>query len=157
MRPVIREATRNDLEAIIELAVESIIHSQSPFRDTPLEEVKRFRRLDLDQLKTLFGQPQVGIFVAEQSGAVIGHVIVLTGVVESVSGEEQGWIIDLSVKSSHWGSGVARELALVAEGFAKEKGLKYLGLGVTTANARAVRFYEKLGYTEERKRMIKIL
>jgi ribosomal protein S18 acetylase RimI-like enzyme len=154
---IIREAKTSDLEKIIALAVDSVVFSQSPFRDTPLEEVKRFRQKDLSQLFGLLGQPHVGVFVAEEEGEFVGHVIVLSGVVESVSGEEQGWIIDLSVKPSFWGKGISKALSEKAEAFVLSKGLKYLGLGVTSQNKRAVRFYEKMGFVEERKRMIKRL
>lgn len=152
---VIREAQKEELEAVIQLAVDCVGYSHSPFRHTTLEEARRFRRNDLDQLKSLCGQPHVGIFVAAENQSILGHVIVLTGVIESVSGEEQGWIIDLSVKPEYWGSGIAGELAEKAEAFVKQRGYKYLGLAVTSANARALRFYEKIGYHEERKRMIK--
>lgn len=154
---IVRDARESDVETIVALAVDSIVYSQSPFRDTPLDVVKSFRRADLAQLRVIFGQPHLGLFVAEDEGDVVGHVIVLAGVVESVSGEQQGWIIDLSVKEGYWGSGIARELADKAEAFVKSKGLSYIGLGVTTANARAIRFYEKIGFAEERKRMIKKL
>lgn len=152
----VREAKRSDLEKIINLAVESMIYSQSPHRQSSLEEVKQYRKKDLSRLYSLFGQPQLGLYVA-QGEKIIGHVIVLTGTTESVSGEEQGWVIDLSVQPEYWGKGVAKKLALKAENFVKQKGLKYIGLGVTTVNERAVRFYERLGYLEERKRMIKTL
>lgn len=154
---IIRRAEREDIPKIIALSAECMEYSQSPYRDTAIEELKRFRAKDLEQLYSLFGQPQVGLFVAVEEDIVVGHVIVLTGNFEMLSMEQQGWIIDLSVKREFWRKGIGRELSLKAEQFIKDKGLKYMGLGVTGANAAAVKFYESLGYNEERKRMIKRL
>jgi ribosomal protein S18 acetylase RimI-like enzyme len=151
---IFREATELDLPKVVEIAVEAIEYSQSPFRDSSLEKMKEYRRKDLEQLQSLFGQSSIGVFVAEKNGNILGHVIVLSGM-KAVTGELQGWIIDLSVKKDFWGTGVAEELTLKAEEFIKLKGFQYLGLGVTSANKRAVRFYEKMGYQEERKQMVK--
>src|SRR5260370_40635955 len=93
----LRPAERADIDPIIELAARAMNYSQSPFRDTPLQDVQEFRRKDLTQLHSLFGQSQLGLFVAETNGKIIGHVIIVTGTLESVSGEEQRWIIDLTV------------------------------------------------------------
>jgi len=153
----IRRAERTDIPKIISLAVESVEESRSPFRDTTLEALKQFRAKDLEQLHSLFGQPQLGLFVAVLGDKVVGHVIVLTGSFESLSTEEQGWIIDLSIKSEYRKKGIGKALSNEAESFIKGKGLKYIGLGVTSANTSAVKFYESLGYSEERKRMIKVL
>ncbi|MCL4513759.1 MAG: GNAT family N-acetyltransferase [Candidatus Eremiobacteraeota bacterium] len=153
---VFREAKESDLQQVIDLAVEAIEHSQSPFRNSSLESIKDYRRRDLEQLRSLYAQSHVGIFVAEEKGEIKGHVIVLSGM-KAVTGELQGWIIDLSVRQEFWGTGVAQELTLMAEEFIRSKGFQHLGLGVTSANKRAIRFYEKMGYLEERKQMIKKL
>lgn len=155
----IRLARPEDLPQIVDLAVEAVTHSISPFRDIPADEVKEFRRRDLIALNDAIHQPHVGIFMAEaeDTGRFVGHVIIVCGYTESSTGESQGWIFDLSVVPDAWGGGIGQALMRRAEDFSREKGFKYIGLGVTTANTRAVQFYERLGYIEERKRMIKIL
>lgn len=155
----VRRAGAPDLPQVIELAVEAVTHSISPFRDIPPDEVCEFRRRDLLALQDAISQPHVGIFLAEEEGSrrFLGHVIIVCGYTESSTGEAQGWIFDLSVKPDAWGHGIGQALMQAAEGFTRERGFKYIGLGVTTANTRAVRFYERMGYAEERKRMIKIL
>jgi ribosomal protein S18 acetylase RimI-like enzyme len=154
----IRRAAERDIPHMVDLAVDAVVHSVSPFRDIPEETVKVFRRKDLGALQDGIKQPHVGLFVAEdEGGRFIGHVIVVCGYMESSTGETQGWIFDLSVVPDCWSHGVGKALMETAEGFCAGMGFKYLGLGVTTANERAVRFYEKLGYREERKRMIKVL
>jgi ribosomal protein S18 acetylase RimI-like enzyme len=157
MNYTIRRATSaDDVQKVIDLAVEMVVHSLSPFRDTSQDEIRQFRRTDLAVLKNAERYDNIGIFIAEDDEKrFIGHVIVVSGDIETSTGEKQGWVFDLSVKEEHWKSGIGKALMEEAETFVKDQGLKYLGMGVTTSNERAVRFYERCGYSEERKRMIK--
>jgi len=158
MEITIRKAREEDIARVVDLAVEMVVHSLSPFRDTPREEIREFRRKDLVVLRDAFRYDHVGIFIAEDRNKnFIGHVIVVSGDIESSTGERQGWVFDLSVKKEYWRLGVGKRLMAQAESFVRENGLSYLGMGVTTSNQQAVRFYEGLGYKEERKRMIKKL
>jgi ribosomal protein S18 acetylase RimI-like enzyme len=154
----VRPAALADVPDIIDLAVEMVAWSVSPHRDVDLEQVRSFRRHDLQTLYDVVGQPHAGIFVAEDArGRFVGHVLVLASQHESSTGEPQGWVFDLSVRRDWWGRGVGRVLMQRAERFAGERGLRYLGLGVTASNRRAVAFYEALGFAEERKQFIKRL
>ncbi len=154
----IRRATHDDLPAIIDLAVEMVVHSVSPFRDIDDAGVREFRRRDLGTLAEAMKQPQVGVFIAEDADArLLGHVVVVCNYMESSTGEAQGWVFDLSVRRDWWGKGIGQRLMQEAEDFTRSLGYNYIGLGVTTANERAVDFYERMGYEEERKRMIKKL
>ncbi|MHB2015792.1 MAG: GNAT family N-acetyltransferase [Candidatus Xenobia bacterium] len=152
----IRKATPDDLPKIIELAVEMVVHSVSPFREIDELGVREFRRRDLSTLGEAMKQANVGVFMAEDDKQrFLGHVIVVCGYMESSTGETQGWVFDLSVQRDCWDKGIGRLLMEEAESFTLSQGYQYLGLGVTSANARAVGFYERLGFLEERKRMIK--
>jgi len=153
----IRRATDADIPKVVELATQMVIHSVSPFRDIPEDQVMEFRRKDLAALVDAVRQPHVGLFVAEEGDRFVGHVVVGCGYMESSTGESQGWVFDLSVVPDLWSKGVGQALMAEAERFCAGLGYKYIGLGVTTANERAVRFYERIGYAEERKRMIKRL
>ena len=155
---VIRKAEERDLPAVIALAVELIPSSHSDLRDTPVESVKNLRRKDLQSLYNLIKLPHCGIFVAQDPcGTFLGHVIVLGNQSEPSTGDTQGWIFDLSVIPAYWGSGLAQKLIAQAEEFIKGCGHKFIGLSVTSSNARAVKFYLNQGYLEERKRMLKHL
>jgi ribosomal protein S18 acetylase RimI-like enzyme len=157
-RVLIRKATPDDLPAIINLAVNAVVHSVSPFRDIDESGVKEFRRKDLVTLHDAIKQPHVAVFMAEDEvGRLLGHVIIVCGQMESSTGESQGWVFDLAVQEDQWSRGIGHRLMVEAEKFTRAQGHVYIGLGVTTANARAVHFYEKMGYAEERKRMIKRL
>jgi len=154
---LIRPATPEDVPAIIELATEMVLHSVSPFRQVSAEQVKTFRRDDLDTLGDLLNLEHSGIFVAVEDGNIVGHIIVVAQQRDSSTGTEQAWIYDVSVAAGQWSRGVGRALMDEAERFALERGMRAIGLGVTVANRRAVDFYQRLGYQEERVQMVKNL
>ena len=143
---------------IVELAVDLVVASKSPHRpgisDT---HIRFFRRQNFLQLHTILELPEAGLFVANDGqGGHVGQVLLLGNQIDSVSDVRQAWVYDLSVRQDWWGKGVGQALMARAERFVKEE-LKhaYIGLGVTSANERAVGFYERLGYQVERVQMVK--
>jgi len=154
----IRKARRSDMKNIINLAVEMVEYSVSPFRDIPMDEVRNFRKQDLESLYISLNDPNLGIFIAEDmDGEFIGHVIAMLNFIESSTGEPQGYIFDLSVKKEFQRMGIGINLMSVADEFCLKGGMKFIALNVTASNIPAVKFYENLGYEVERKRMIRPL
>lgn len=154
----IRSANRADLDKVISLAAETSSLSSSPYRKIDGREVREYRRADLESLHQSFHNPSLAIYIAEsKDGEFLGHVIVMSDCVESSTGETQGYIFDISVIEKYRSLGVGGNLMKVAEEFCEKSGMKYLCLNVTSSNEQAVGFYEKIGYKEERKRMIKVL
>jgi putative acetyltransferase len=78
--------------------------------------------------------PAAAIVVAEAGGALVGFVTVDTAT---------GYLDQIVVAPETWGTGVA-ELLLDE---AKRRSPARLELHVNTDNARAIRFYEKLGFS----------
>lgn len=154
---VIRRATPEDVPAIIDLAVEMVVHSTSPHRDVPPERVREYRREDLQTLVEAVSLEHARIFVAEEGGQVVGHVVVVAGHRDSSTGEGQGWVFDLSIRADCWGRGLGKILMEHAEEFIRARGFDAIGLGVTISNQRALRFYREIGYQEERIQMVKKL
>ena len=76
--------------------------------------------------------PNAAIIVAEQAGALVGFVTI----------DAEGYLDQLVVTPSHWGSRLAT--ALVDE--AKRRSPKGVTLLVNKDNARAIRFYERNGF-----------
>ena len=155
---IIRPAQPKDIPLIVELASECVIASISPMRDILPSQVKEYRRKDLDSLNFWFQTEQEGIiFVAEtKEGKFCGHIIVVVGNMDTLQ-VKQGWIIDLSVKSSFRKQGVGKSLMMAAEEWLIKNKIKWAVLGVTTANKTAVDFYHKLGYKTEYLQLIKKL
>lgn len=154
----ISRASAEDVDEIIDLASEMAKCSRSPFRPVDEEKIIADRRTDLQSLYTLINNKDFGAFVArDHRGRLIGHVLVKTGLIDFLTGEEQAWIFDISVQPKHWGSGISKKLLHMAEIFARERGIRYMGLTVTVANRRALCFYQHAGYQEERYQMVKIM
>ncbi len=95
------------------------------------------------------------LFVAEQSGAVVGFVSV--GEREHFAGEVDGYVGELVVSYDRAGHGVGRLLMGRAEDWARDRGVKHLTLETGAANAQARAFYESLGFAEEDVRLTRRL
>jgi ribosomal protein S18 acetylase RimI-like enzyme len=155
----VRRATADDIDTVLELAVEMVLSSRSHLRpEVPDRSIQETRRTNLGQLRDILGLPEGGLFVAvDAEQRLIGHVIVLGNNIDSVTDLPQAWVYDLSVRREWWGRGVGRRLMQTAEEFAMSLGLEWIGLGVTAGNQRALSFYEELGYQKERFQMAKRL
>lgn len=142
------------------MAVELVVASKSPHRKrVPDTQLQFFRRQNFQRLDYMLEMAEAGIFVAnDEAGEHIGHVMLLGNQIDSVASIRQAWIYDLSVRKDWWGKGVGRALMSRAESFVREElGHDYIGLGVTYANERAVKFYSDLDYQVERVQMVKRL
>lgn len=153
----VRPATLDDIDAMIDLATEMVLHSVSPFRSVSADEVRRYRRDDLQSLRDIHELEHSGLFVAEVEGQMVGHIIVVAHQRDSSTGTAQAWIYDVSVRPGFWGRGIGQALMAEAEAFALRCGMQVIGLGVTMANHRAVEFYDQLGYQQERVQLLKNL
>jgi len=159
MKYHIRLAKKDDIKNVIDLASEMAILSKSPFRTgTDNDTVAAYRRKDLQSLYSAINNPDFAVFIAESlEGDFLGHVLVMNNHQESSTGEMQGFVFDLSVKSQYQGLGIGRELMNSAEMFCQIGGMPNICLNVTASNEKAVNFYKAIGYSEERKQMIKNL
>lgn len=66
----------------------------------------------------------------------------------SVTGEREAWVFNLTVVPAHRGRGVAQALMQHAETYAREQGFAVIGLKVANHNQAARALYAKLDYEE---------
>lgn len=66
----------------------------------------------------------------------------------SVTGEREAWVFNLTVLPAHRGRGVAQLLMQHAENYAREQGFGVIGLKVATHNEAALALYGKLNYEQ---------
>ena len=144
---------------MISLAVELVVESRSPYREEISDEkIREFRQRNFEQLDSVLGLPEGGLFVAnDEAGEHLGHILLLGNQIDSVSEARQAWVYDVSVRTDWQGRGVGRALMARGEEFARSLGLEFIGLGVTAANSKAVDFYKAQAYHVERVQMIKRL
>jgi len=95
-----------------------------------------------------------GAPLAETDGELVGFVTTERDEAPSVFDRPDRLVIgDIYVRESHRGTGLARELVDRAARRARETDCAELALDVDVDNARAVAFYEKLGFEPLRRRM----
>jgi len=94
------------------------------------------------------------VFVALDGETFAGFVFVDTEI-DFFTGEPHAHISEIAVVRD--GLGAGRALMAAAEGWAAERGSRYVSLHVTAKNARAQALYERLGYELEHRRLTKLL
>lgn len=84
--------------------------------------------------------------VAEADGDVIGNVLVS---VDRGAATEHIGVLSITIAETWRDVGIGTELVAAAQGWARERGLRKLSLGVFPDNQRAVAVYEKRGFVRE--------
>jgi GNAT superfamily N-acetyltransferase len=103
---------------------------------------------ELERLQRLLPDPDVWYLVAEDDGALVGHVGFLPSA-RSQSGSDHPLLAhfrQLFVRIDHWGTGLAARLHAAALAEARARGFTVMRLFTPAAQARARRFYEREGW-----------
>jgi GNAT superfamily N-acetyltransferase len=129
--PLVRAARLEDAERLAELA------GQLGYPTTPQQIRERF--------KSIAGDREQALFVAELQGEVIGWVQVL--IYELLVAEREGEIGGLVVGERYRGRGVGRSLMQHAESWARQQGCPSVYLRSNIIRSGAHEFYRRLGYS----------
>lgn len=93
--------------------------------------------------------PEAWWFFIESNGTLAGYLKVNVGQAQTELQEDDGFEVErIYVLKEFYGSGAGAALMEHAIQLGREKGKKYLWLGVHEENYRALRFYEKFGLQE---------
>jgi diamine N-acetyltransferase len=144
----IRQAVPQDYEALLPLFedIDALHRQQHPERFQKPAGPAR----DRDVFLTALADEQVGFFVAEVSGELVGHLHVVvreTPPLPVLKPRHVAYINEIVVKAAYRGRGVGRLLMAQAEAWAKTNGATAIELGVYEFNQEAQAFYRDLGYT----------
>lgn len=153
----IRQGNARDWSFIYSLGKINIPDSVSPWRKQPMQEVMHFRENVLKGFWNWIQQTGSVIFIAEEENTPLGYLVLHPSMREELSGVIQGWVMDFAVLSEQQGQGIGTQLLRTAEEYCIEHDISYLGLACSTHNISALRLYEKSGFVEERKIMVKCL
>ncbi|MHB8124336.1 MAG: GNAT family N-acetyltransferase [Desulfitobacteriaceae bacterium] len=157
----IRQGDVRDWPFIYALSKEVIPSSISPWRLQPMGETIKYRDKILKGFWTWIQQTDSKVFIAEEINdkdtIKLGYIILYPGSIEELTGLNQAWIMDIAVLSSYRGYGTGTALLETAEKYCYDSGIVYLGLAVSSHNHSALQLYEKVGFAEERKLMVKVL
>lgn len=97
------------------------------------------------------------LLVAQEGGRDAGFLILLDELPDEVTLQPQAFVAYMAVEPSMERRGAGASLLAAAEDEAKRRGLPYISLMVTESNLRAMRLYERHGYTTERRLLCKQL
>lgn len=164
----VRQGDVRDWPFMFALGKIGIPDSISPWRKQPMDETLRYREGILRGFWTWIQQSGSIIFIAEEPVGEksaserekwqrIGYLVLHPSLKEELTGVIQGWVMDFAVLLEWRGKGVGRKLIQAAEDYCREQRIPYLGLAVSSHNIRALHLYERFGFAEERKLMVKPL
>ena len=125
---VLREYVEGDLDKIVRL-------DESCF-----EEEFRF---DRRSMKAYAEARNAVSLIAEKEGEIAGFAIAH---IDHVAAGSRGYVVTLDVAAEFRRRGLAGQMMQAMEMLAEEAGALRMELHVFTGNARAIRFYERLGY-----------
>ncbi|MBQ8508942.1 MAG: GNAT family N-acetyltransferase [Clostridia bacterium] len=157
MEPVIRRAIPADAERILAMLeqVEEIHHQGRPdiFRAHGI-------KFTPDELRAQIGDDTRPIFVAELDGRVVGYTFCILGEIKDspmLNDAKTIHLEDVCVDESCRGHAVGGTLMAFVRDYAKSIGCTRMDLDVWEFNEGARRFYEKHGFSVQKRRMDMVL
>jgi ribosomal protein S18 acetylase RimI-like enzyme len=150
----IRAARSDDVERVVVIAneVHALVTEQRETGDTPPVE---FSAQPAHYHRAL-ANPELGFFVAQREGQVIGYVLVVRETVpDDLTTEPRADVHELAVTTALRGSGAGATLLDRAEQWAVERGLGLVQLAVWEFNRAAIGLYDRAGYRTIMRKMEK--
>lgn len=150
----IRQAAIGDAERLSDLAARTFGLACPP--DLPVEEVDGFIRENLSSARftEYLGDPSRIVLIAEDDGGeTLGYTMLIDRAIddprvdEAVTARPAVELSKVYVRSASHGRGVAGPLMRATIDAGLAHGARGMWLGVNQLNSRAVRFYEKSGFT----------
>lgn len=146
---IFRRAVIQDVDALLHMARQAFLQAYSS-QNKP-ENVPDYlnRAFSKCQLYEELNEDASAFLLAELEGEIIGYVKVnFTPAQTDLQDPESMEIARLYVLEDFLGQGAGKFLLDQAINFAKQHHKNYVWLGVWEHNARAIRFYEKNGFTK---------
>ena len=131
----IRDATPDDVDALLRLLCQLDPPNEAPTRDDAIAAIAAIDR-----------QPGMRHLVAELDGAVVGSLVM--AVLPNLTHHAQPWcqMENLVVDETHRGKGVGRALMAWCEAAARDAGCYKLQFQSRNHRRDSHRFYRRLGY-----------
>lgn len=141
MGMIIRTWQKSDLASVRRITWESWISTYSSF--IPESDLKSYfdSHYTKESLLTMFDDPSMHGFIAEKDSQAAGFARLSFN-----RDENRLYVSSLYFLPEFEGQGMGSRLLEAAEGYATEKGLDELWIGVMVENRRALDFYRKVGF-----------
>ncbi|MCW4456702.1 GNAT family N-acetyltransferase [Microbacterium sp. MPKO10] len=158
----VRQADASDAAELSALAVETFRLACPP--DMAPEDIDAFTRENLspERFESFLTDPTQVLLAAENDGALVGYTLLIDRppsdphVDEAVTARPAVELNKVYVRSRAHGSGAAGALMRATLDTALTHGARGVWLGVNQLNSRAVRFYEKSGFSVVGTRRFKV-
>ncbi|MDQ7822204.1 MAG: GNAT family N-acetyltransferase [Candidatus Eremiobacteraeota bacterium] len=151
-----REGTPGDIEEIIAL-FEGKDQFLSMMWSSMGDEVKSFHVRSLRSRAHLIGQGgDFKVFVAERSGdrKAVAYLVLFLDIVETITGEKQGFIFDYAVSPDHAGGDALPLLFRKAEEAVREREIQYLVMEIFAQDKEGEKRAFREGFGKEMNRII---
>jgi ribosomal protein S18 acetylase RimI-like enzyme len=141
MKIVTRSWQKSDLASIRRITWQSWISTYSSF--IPENDLRSYFDIHYteESFLSMFGDPLTQGFVAEMDDQIAGYVRLFFN-----RDENRLYVPSLYFLPEFQGQGMGKRLLEAAEGYAKEKHLDELWIGVMVKNRQALVFYRKVGF-----------
>jgi GNAT superfamily N-acetyltransferase len=150
----IRRARPSDRDAILALVPRLVAFGPPAWRDPEAMSGTDCKVIDA-ALRSETLDPIVLVAVLE--GNIVAGFLHLHSEIDYYRETKNGHVADLVVAEAYEGKGIARQLLSQAEDWARGQQFDWLTISVFRENARAARTYERLGFKEDRVRLLKPL
>jgi ribosomal protein S18 acetylase RimI-like enzyme len=143
----IRPAADADMAFFRQMEFETTWQSLSP-REQQAYTKEQVREALSDTLELLLGREGNAIFIAETERGERAGVLWFGVNRNPLTGQDEGWVYNVSVAPAFRRQGVGARLMAHAEAHARREGFRSLGLMVSAHNESARRLYSRLGFEE---------
>lgn len=107
-----------------------------------------------DEMKTTFKNQFMGALdmgmklkVVEENGVVMGGIMYMEERTDSITGEKNGFVLNLLIFPEYRRRGLAKMLIEHTASELREKGIESIRLNVFANNKEAISFYDKIDFT----------
>lgn len=150
----IRPARTDDVERVIAIASE--IHAWVAEQRETGDALPVEFSAQAAYYQRALANPEVGLFVAEREGQVMGYALVARETApDDLTTEPRADVCELAVTTAQRGSGAGAALLDRAEQWAAERGLGLVQLAVWEFNQAAIGLYDRAGYRTIMRKMEK--
>lgn len=154
---IIRKADSQDLYLLHGISTETFVQTFAEVNTKDDMDKYLTERLSLAQLATEFNHPDSVFYFALLNNQVIGYLKINTGAAQTELKEPDGFEVErIYVLKEYKGKNVGRLLLDKAIEIATNRKAAYIWLGVWEDNHRAIRFYEKNGFSAFGKHIFKL-
>lgn len=134
MTVAIKPFTINDIESFVEFR--HLASKESKFlNDSNIEKAT--------EIQKEYSEGNKKAYLLKEKNLVVGQLFLVYHPATNVVG-----LALISVLESYQGRGYARNLLTLVDAYAEDKKAKYVELYVDKENSRAIKLYEKFGYTK---------